>query len=52
MCLCDKILEQMRAQGTEELEKSGRPEEINRQKQDCLQVMKERYGDGYGENYN
>ncbi len=52
VCLCDKILEQMRAQGTEELEKSGRPEEINRQKQDCLQVMKERYGDGYGENYD
>lgn len=50
--ICDKILEQMRAQGTDGPEKSGRIEAINRQKQDCLQVMKERYGDGYGENYD
>lgn len=45
----EQILEQMRMRGTEE---GGRYEEISRQKQDCLAVMKERYGEGYGENYN
>lgn len=44
--LCDKILEQMRTHGREEPGKNGRIEEIERQKQDCFTVMKERYGDG------
>lgn len=46
----DDVLEQMRQQGAETLRKSGRYEEISRQKQDCLRVMRERYGYGYGEN--
>ncbi|MCI8357310.1 MAG: SAM-dependent methyltransferase [Lachnospiraceae bacterium] len=49
--LCDQIMEQMRTQGKGG-DKSGRYEEIYRQKQNCLRVMKERYGDGYGENYD
>lgn len=52
VCICEKILEQMRMQGTKGMEENGRYEEISRQKQDCLLVMKERYGDGYGENYD
>lgn len=50
--ICEKILEQMRMQETEGMEENGRYEEISRQKKDCLSVMKERYGEGYGENYN
>ena len=46
----DDVLEQLRQQGAETLRKSGRYEEISRQKQDCLRVMRERYGYGYGEN--
>lgn len=49
--LCDQIMEQMRTQGRG-ADKSGRYAEIDRQKRNCLQVMKERYGDGYGENYD
>ena len=45
----DGVLEQMRQQGTEALRKNRRYEEISRQKQDCLRVMQERYGYGYGE---
>jgi len=46
--ICDDVLEQMGQQGA--LRKSRRYEEISRQKQDCLRVMRERYGYGYGEN--
>lgn len=48
--ICEEVLEQMRGQGTEKPEINGRYEEISRQKKNCLRVMRERYGDGYGEN--
>lgn len=48
--ICDEVLKQMGQQGAEALRKSRRYEEISRQKQDCLRVMRERYGYGYGEN--
>lgn len=52
--ICDEVLEQLREHETEavgkSIRKSGRYEEISRQKQNCLRVMRERYGYGYGEN--
>ncbi|MDE7276621.1 MAG: class I SAM-dependent methyltransferase [Lachnospiraceae bacterium] len=48
--ICDEVLWQLQDQGTEGPEKSRRYEEISRQKRNCLRVMRERYGDGYGEN--
>lgn len=50
--LCDEILEQLFSHGTEEAGKNARIEEVKKQRQDCLTVIKERYGDGYGENYD
>ncbi|MCM1174783.1 MAG: class I SAM-dependent methyltransferase [Blautia sp.] len=51
--ICDEVLEQLREHETEEAgkrdRKSGRYEEISRQKQDCIRVMREGYGYGYGE---
>lgn len=46
----EDVLGQMRRQGMEKPGKSGRFEEISRQKRNCLRVMRERYGYGYGEN--
>ena len=47
--ICDEVLCQLQVQGTEGPKKSRRYEEISRQKRNCLRVMRERYGDGYGE---
>lgn len=48
--ICGEVLCQLQEKGAEGPDKSGRYEEISRQKRNCLRVMMERYGDGYGEN--
>ncbi len=46
--ICDDVLDRMRQQASDGPEKNGRYEEIEEQKRNCLRVMRERYGQGYG----
>lgn len=48
--ICDEVLLQLQGSGPEGTGNGRRYEEISRQKRNCLWVMRERYGDGYGEN--